>query len=447
MIRPRVAARWLSFAAATLLVLLMPPVSLTASAQSLDKHQRELARLMLRAMKNDIKEHYYDPTFRGIDLEAHFKAAEAKIEQVGSMGQAMGVIAQAMVDFKDSHLFFTPPSRVNDVEYGWRLHAVGDRCFVAAVRPGSDAEAKGLKVGDEVLSIDGFLPVRENLWVLEYLYYSLRPQAGVNMVVRGPKGAERQLAIAASVKRGKQVYDLTGERDSADIASLIRRSERERELNRHRLIELGQDVYIWRMPQFDLSPSQVDDVVSKFEKRKSLILDLRGNSGGYETTLLRLLGRVFDKNVVVGTIKGRMESKPLTAEAKGRPYTGMIVVLIDSDSGSSAEIFARMMQLEGRGTVIGDRSAGAVMRARHFEHKFGADTVVFYGASITVADLVMSDGKSLEKVGVTPDELLMPTQEDMAAGRDPVLARAAAMCGLELSPEKAGTFFPIEWMK
>ena len=68
-----------------------------------------------------------------------------------------------------------------------------------------------------------------------------------------------------------------------------------------------------------------------------------------------------------------------------------------------------------------------------------------YGANITNADVIMSDGGRLEHTGVTPDELLLPSQEDLAAGRDPVLARAVNLIGYELSPEQAGEFFPIEW--
>jgi carboxyl-terminal processing protease len=188
--------------------------------------------------------------------------------------------------------------------------------------------------------------------------------------------------------------------------------------------------------------------VDKFKKRKALILDLRGNHGGYEETLLRLIGNLLDKDVKVGDLKRRKEEKPLIAKTRGdNIFAGKLIVLIDSESGSAAELLARVVQLEKRGTVIGDVSAGAVMRAREFSHDVGVDVKIFYGLSVTDADVIMTDGKSLEHVGVTPDEIRLPTAADLAAKRDPVLAYAASLAGVTISPEKAGALFPIEWFK
>jgi carboxyl-terminal processing protease len=130
---------------------------------------------------------------------------------------------------------------------------------------------------------------------------------------------------------------------------------------------------------------------------------------------------------------------------------GRIIALVDSESASAAEILARVLQLEQRGVVIGDRTAGSVMMGEMMSSAVQLVSagdelrILPFGFSVTVADVIMKDGKSLERVGVVPDEALVPTQQDLAAGRDPVLARAATMLGVALDPAAAGKLFPLVW--
>jgi len=429
------------------LALLLLHGSGAARAQSINSLDRDRARGMLDVIKKALKEHYYDPTYHGMDVEARFKVSKEKIDAAQTLSQAFAVIAQTLVDLNDSHTVFLPPPRAARVEYGWRMQMVGDKAFIVAVRPGSDAEKQGVREGDEILSVDGFRPTRDTLWKMVYRYFALAPAASVRMELKPPGGEPRTLDLKAKVTQLKRVLDFTGQGSMEDIITYLREAENAEHYTRHRYHEDMGGVMIWKMPNFYDDNDGVDRMMGRVKKHKALILDLRGNPGGAIRTLERLAGHFFDRDVKIADLKARKERKPMTAKAQGSPFKGQLVVLLDSKSGSSAELFARVVQLEKRGTVIGDRSAGAVMQSKVHPFEMGAGSVVPYAVSITDADLIMSDGKSLEHVGVTPDELVLPTAEDMAAKRDPVLARAAALVGLNLTPEKAAALFPVEWQK
>jgi C-terminal processing protease CtpA/Prc len=173
-------------------------------------------------------------------------------------------------------------------------------------------------------------------------------------------------------------------------------------------------------------------------------VDLRGNPGGAVECLQFLLGGVFDHEVKIADKIMRSKTTPMVTRSHHDLFTGKLIVLVDSGSSSGAELFARVVQIEKRGTVIGDRSSGLVMESRPYPRSIGLPPL-YYAESITDADLIMADGKSLEHTGVTPDETVLPSAEDLAAGRDPVLARAAELAGGKLTPEDASKLFPYEW--
>jgi len=136
------------------------------------------------------------------------------------------------------------------------------------VKPGSDAETKGLKIGDRVLSVNGFQPTRDNMWQLHYLYYSLQPQAGLRVVAESPGGQPRELDVMAKVQQGKKLLDLTG---SIDLNNYVRDAESEDRLHRHRFHEVGDELLIWKMPQFDLEENVVDIAFKKKISRDSAL--------------------------------------------------------------------------------------------------------------------------------------------------------------------------------
>jgi len=419
--------------------------SLTAFTQQQPKlNSLDQSKLqdMLRSAYQDTKKDYYDPKFQGIDIDARYREYSGKLGSVGSLGEGMRLVATFLDGFKDSHLYFIPPPRPYMIESGFRMGMIGDQCFITEVRPQTDAVGK-LSPGDRVVTFNTFHVDRDDLWQIEYYFNLLNPRGGSDLAVQAPDGTTRQVSVKSIVKPRARVVDLTTPGEA--YWDLIRRGENEDHASRSILKTVG-DVTYWKMPEFNLDIDAVQSAFAQVRKHSALVLDLRGNPGGSISTLELMVGSVFDHDVKIADRIARKDSKPMIAKKVGTTFKGKIVVLVDAGSASSAELFARTMQLEKRATVIGDRSSGAVMEAKDYEENTGVDTVAMYAFSITDANLVMSDGKSLEKVGVTPDEIVLPTAKDLAAGLDPVLARAASLAGGILTPEEAGKMFPVEWL-
>jgi carboxyl-terminal processing protease len=180
-------------------------------------------------------------------------------------------------------------------------------------------------------------------------------------------------------------------------------------------------------------------MIGKARGYRALVLDLRANGGGSVDALRELVSRCFDREILLANEQRRDRTVHEIAKPARSGFTGRLVVLVDSQSASAAEMFARIVQIEQRGIVLGDRTAGAVMTSRMFPHKIAGGA--FYATSVTIGDVRMSDGGSLEKIGVEPDEIVLPTPRDLASRRDPLLARAVEIAGGALTAEQAGRLF------
>jgi len=409
-----------------------------SSAQKAGRIEIGQWRDVLKNLKAALKDNYYDPSLRGIDIDARFEAAHDKMKNAMSQSQLTGIAAQVLLDLDDSHTLLIPPYEFSRVDYGWFMKVVGSDCYVVSVKPRSDAEAKGLQAGDRVLSIDGRTMDRTKAWLADYLYNTLQPQPHMKLVVEKPD--KRQVELVVQTKLGR----------STKFSSNYEWFEPEiylPEVYSHeddRFYELSKEVLVWKMPAFRWRILYRAE--QKLKNRKALILDLRGNPGGYVEALEGFTGYFFDSNIKISEAKGRKKFKPSFAETrKDKGFKGQLVILIDGGSSSEAELFARTIQLQKRGIVIGDRSAGSVMRSRFYPMHHGGQNEMLYGIFVTEADVIMPDGNSLEHVGVTPDEMVLPTAQELSANLDPALARAAAIVGIKLDPKKAGEIFPVTW--
>ena len=410
-------------------------------SEQYSKSDRELADAMLQNAADDVRKHYYDPKFHGIDWEARVQEAKAKVDAATSLNIAMSDIANLLGTLNDSHTYFVPPPLSHVHDYGFQIEMIGNHCYVVRVRHGSDAEKKGLRPGNEIQAINENPISRQNFSKLVYILNVLRPQTSLRLTLADEAGHPRQLEVTTTFKLSP-VNKYFMQQKSNYI-----RLDAQDELNllKARYFEQGKELLVVKIPAFAFSQSGVDDIIAKMRSHRSVILDLRGNAGGYSLTLDYLLGGIFENDLKIYDRVRRESTKPVTVKGRHQTaFTGRLVVLIDSESASASEVFARVIQLEKRGIVLGDRSSGRVMEAKHYRHQLDSLSVFSYGLSVTEADLVMTDGVSLEHGGVGPDVAVLPTPADLANKLDPVLTKAAELVGVKISPEEAGKILPYE---
>ena len=153
-----------------------------------------------------------------------------------------------------------------------------------------------------------------------------------------------------------------------------------------------------------------------------LVIDVRGNLGGSDEDLKRIAGRLLGHDVSIGRIVGRGTPVDLRTNAV-RHYAGPLAILVGPSSASAAEVLAAAVQDHGRGRIVGRTTNGSVLASQNFPLPDGGQV------QVPTHDFMRIDGRRIEGVGVEPDIEVMPTLDDVRAGRDPALERALAELG------------------
>lgn len=261
----------------------------------------------------------------------------------------------------------------------------------------------------------------------------MNPQERLDIVAANEDGHERKINVQTAFKSIKEYEKEEKER--------AKKKEKEELI---KCYEFGPDVAGCKLETFVVEKKHIDKMMKFVDGHSKFILDFRGNSGGYVKIEEYLVGHFFDRDVKIGTLVTRRKSTDRVAKSqKSKVFSGELIVLIDSKSASASEVFARVIQIEKRGKIVGDVSSGAVMTSwglsmANVRGATGFQTFSIYSLNLTIGDLIMSDGNRLENIGVIPDLPIGPTQRALAAKTDPILAYAVGLLGAQISDKEAG---------
>ncbi|MGB2897476.1 MAG: S41 family peptidase [Anaerolineales bacterium] len=265
---------------------------------------------------------------------------------------------------------------------------------IVSPMPGSPAEEAGLQPGDEVVAVDG-----EDVTGVD-----------ANIVIRsvlGPAGTTVHLTI----RREGESELLEFEIIRAEI--LIPSVESE-------LLE-GDIGYIQLFTFSNDTSEHLRRAIRDLRETelKGLILDLRGNGGGFLLTAIEVASEFIEDGVIMTERFGDGSEDIYESLGDGLATDLPLIVLVNSGSASASEIVAGAIQDYGRGVLVGETTfgKGSVQNWIALTGEEGA-------VRVTVARWYTPDGREIADEGLEPDYEIPYTEEDFEAGNDPQLEKA-----------------------
>ena len=245
-------------------------------------------------------------------------------------------------------------------------------CTVVEVAENSPAEKQGIKVDDVIIGVDSKDVTKSTL-------------EEISELLTGEKGT----SVSIKMKRGEEEKDFTVTRDVIEIKSVTSKvfEEDNKKIGYMYIDTFASNTY-----------KQFSKQLKKLEKKNidSLIIDVRGNSGGRLTQVNEILDEFLDKKIEIYRIetKGK-EKKVYTTDKTKRDYP--VVVLVNDGSASASEILASAFMYNYKNaTIVGNTTYGKGTIQKAVELSSGASL------KYTTQKWLTSKGESLQDKGLTP---------------------------------------------
>lgn len=403
------------------LVCVVLLLSMSSSLLQGQNVQRGEMEDILRIVAADVQKNFYDPRLKGLDWLALTEQTRQQIQASNNTGKMLLAIVSLLDKLEDSHTYFVPPPLTEQADFGFKARPYGSEVRVYEITTKGPAAKSGLTLGDTISSLNGISVDRRNFSEILHLLEDVVPAAALDVDVVSPDGQSRTLRIPAhmNTRREHQYIDDVFRVADAQRAKDVRVNFSYK--------DYGDGIAYVSVPSFGDRPDRTYSAVKRAEQAHVLVLDLRGNGGGWRETLLSFLG-FFNRQpelLMKRVLRSQTEDEIIKPQQSG--FDGSIIVLVDSDSASAAELAARHLQLTYRARVVGDNTAGKVNDGHVLREKIGAGFIMPFALVVTDAKLVMPDGGELEGHGVVPDVYCVPTAQDLVRQRDPCLEQALTL--------------------